>query len=323
MRICQIVLVGVVLLLSGCSGVVASKYALTRAEQSVSVLDPEEYEKMGYEYVTYFTFSAPAQLIATEGYSEYYKTSSGLVPIVEGGWRVIALMSDGRDVEGEAFLNYWVGENPMDSACNFKMVGIFPERLTGREKILFSGRDGDKFYNLFGREVLYDIEKFNKSEEGEYQRYVFSKGGTSLLEYGIERMKVVRVGSSAWKQYVFAFKRIMPHKYYVPRGRQKEARSTKLQNDRFREYATVELGFDASGRYLKKGALQIGAVGAALTGAPAMLVAGVAGDYAASAVDTRWTGHSARAISERGALAQAIKFSNNWCRQAGSGQLVR
>ena len=322
-RIFSLLFVGIVFL-SGCSGLVASKHALRRAEQSVSVMSPEEYERRGVEYITYFKFAGPSGLVGTEGYFDYYQIGEHKIPIVEGGWALVAMMQDGRFVEGEAFLNYRVGENPMDSSCAFKMVGVFPERLIGGEKILLSGRDGDRFYNLHGREVLYDIEKYNSEEEVEYQRYLFLAGGTSLIDLGIDRARTIRVGTAAWGQYVRAFSHILPHKYYVPvDGREAEARSTRFRSERFRDESTKELGFSATGRWIKKGALQVGALGAAMTGAPGALVAGVAGDLAASSINTRWSGHSARALAERGELAQGVRFTNGWCRQAvGSGQMT-
>ncbi len=299
---------------SGCAFTTPPDHLLVDPAHSISATRLRKYENFGVDYVTIFKFPANTGMVATEA---EFKEYDG-IPVVEGNWRILALLDSPRLYQGEAFLAHEARQNPLDFDCKYTLMAIFPGYLNNSLKILLSGRDYDTFYRLTGEEVSYNPELFNdKKSVKEYREYIFRKFGISLGEAkkvrGPYYIDWIKVGTKAWEDFKSEFVRIMPLKINVGQ----DMRATRLSEDDFRNRSNEEPGHTVSGRVMQKGMLSASgiAVGLAGGGIPLIASAALLGDTVSATIDDRPSGLYAQSFVERESLATGANYYERWCRQ--------
>ncbi|MBL7058431.1 hypothetical protein ISS03_03775 [Patescibacteria group bacterium] len=311
--------------LSACAGKYAPMHAQKEPGSAVSVLHPVEYEKNSTKEVTVFNFVGNPGMVGTEAVFKLYEVSErNFVPVVEGTWKPMVRKNNGNIVYGEAFIAYVVGKNPLNRQCNYQMMAIFAGVLEENEKILMSSRDGGMLYTLSGKSIEYDPRKFD--DDAEYKAMHFDKVGMGLHDLAMFMRSVdmrsnitrIKVGSNSWNAFRQEFDRIMKSPAIKrPMIINNQVRSTRLSEQDFRETAVSEPGFDATGRFIKKGALSLTGIGASFLGAgPAgAAIAASAGDIASANINTGWTGLYSQSLEERGKMASGSDNMAYWCSQ--------
>ena len=301
-------------LFSGCSAYLPKHMQLDPA-WAISITRPEVYEQKGVDYVTTFWIPANIGMIGTEAEFKEY----GNIPVVVGNWRILILLESGKLLYADAALVHGIGENPLDSQCQFELLVISPGYLSGNEQIVLAGRDRDTIYTLTGDAFDYDPEKFDDEENSfEYRRAVFNELGMSLRSgvntpngpYDVRR---IRVHSIEWKEFRVAIEQKLP----VHMNVYDDKRATMLSNEDFRRISNEENGLTMSSRVVQKGVLSVGGIVAAFSGGGAAIIAGAgfAGDAVSATIDDRPTGLYAQAYEERGKLAPNFRHYERWCRE--------
>jgi len=158
------------------------KDALMEPKYQVSRLYVREIAKMGIDHFTIIRFRIPETLVRIEGQW--------------GEWPFIALLKDGRELKGKAFLYVVVSNQDGDDFWAEARIFCKKEELKD-SKLLFMSRDSGFCYDLVNqKEKIRDLEKFDKSEE--YRHLFYEEYGSDLPELSEE----IKIGSKRWYEYV-------------------------------------------------------------------------------------------------------------------------
>lgn len=264
-----------VFFLTGCAGQFnsVSDNGLAEAEQSVSVPNPVEYEKVGAEYILVFPIIISPEVWGTEGFSSN--------EISGGVWPVVTSDSKGfLGKKGYAFIteiNFWG-----DYVAEAVVVGTKAEI----EKIIYLSRDGHSAQNILGQEMEYDSEKFDK--DSNYQAQIFLQGNSVSevedfwrkysklrglsIPADFQFVEEIKVGSVRWEKFKLDLATRLTENYKMPNG---EIRSGYMSLVDFRKEASKNNGSTPGQRFSRSAfipatiepiTLAIGTVGSLLNG---------------------------------------------------------
>jgi len=285
-----------------------AKHALINPAEGISVVHPVELERSGLKSITTFVGIMEPGLWAE-------------VIDVGGVWPTLALTPEKEILKGYCFLvdvNYW---------GDFLLQFVFYHSLEelNQAKILYFNRDSGWAYRLDGREakdelepedkkkIIYNPRKFD--DDNEYQTELFAKFGMTLSELdfswtnylekkGISTKNVssvheIIIGSPEWSKFKKKMASIMKYNYKMSDGK---IRTGYLPIEEFRQVAVEIPGFNTGQRYLKRAR-----IGLSFIPSIAGLLACVAGDAIAAAIDDSWSGSYARAKTLRYKMAPLFR----------------
>jgi len=327
-----VVIIGI--LASGCTSINSSNGVIMPNNNNITIKDKVEKEKFGLKtagnYIPGHAFTDPAKAISVihpdqieENKVEKICTFIGVmdpalfteVIIVGGVWPTIALDND----NGKMHKGYCYLEN-VNYFGDFILRFVFfaSKKELESTKILYFNRDGGICYSITGKEVKYNVKKFDKKEE--YRKELFNSKGISLEEMSsfwaqyirehgmngkINYFSEVSVNGKNWEQFKKVLTFRMRENYKMGNG---EKRCGYLPLNQFKYIASSNPGFTGVDRYIKHAKLPLLTLPFTGTGMLVSAGASVVSDAILANVNNSWDGFYARSQTIRYDMANIFRY---------------
>ena len=258
-----------ILLMTGCTPKGVATHGFSSPEESLSIPHPVEYEKKGEEYITLFPAILDPGLWGVEGFS-FEGLDIGVFPV----------LTNSASVKGYAIItesNFWA-----DQIMQVMLVG----KKSDIEKVIYLSRDGHTAYDVTGKELKYDSERFDESS---YHQSFFAEVGMSIQEIesfwkkysnsrgidipsGFQFVEEIKIGSDRWEEFKFELATRLTNNYKMSSG---EIRQGYISLDEFRKEASKNNGTTPGQRFsrnvfvpatVEPVTLVVGTVGSLLNG---------------------------------------------------------
>lgn len=285
-----------ILILMGCSSPYVSKHAIKDPAKAVSLPHPVEMEKAQVEVITQFV-----GIMAPELWPEV--VASG------GVWPTLARNQNGKIFEGFVYLSgitYWG-----DFLLQFLFLSS-REELANAE-ILYLNRDGGWIYQLNGKEISYQADRFDNDKE--YQAEIFKEYGWKLAELNnfwlryleqkeltppnnLSGIQQIKLGTAEWRQFKKKLSAFLKYNYKMADG---EIRIGYLPLNEFRQTAVSHSGLQFGDRFIRN--LRIPFIFE-----PIGMTASIANAAVAAAVDEEIKGPYARAKVVRREMVPVFRY---------------